>query len=158
MEIPQAKLIYVESSVLSVEGQEVKAGLDLAIAPNSIYMANDSKPKIQRIPALDDNQESMDSFVEGSKIDEHKTSVVKVTNISTTDGVVCHVEKASTLQSMSTVIADDNNSQETTTRSHEVSQVLDWFRSTFNQIGKHGRVTLKDMKYAAKEYEVYLKI
>ena len=36
----------------------------------------------------------------------------------------------------------------------ELSRVLEWFRATFTRIGKHGRVSLKDFKYAAKECEV----
>jgi len=36
----------------------------------------------------------------------------------------------------------------------ELSQVLEWFRGTFTRIGKHGRVSLRDFKYAARECEV----
>ena len=36
----------------------------------------------------------------------------------------------------------------------ELSQVLEWFRGTFTRIGKHGRVTLRDFKCAARECEV----
>ena len=38
----------------------------------------------------------------------------------------------------------------------EVSLILEWFRETFAMIGKHGRVTLKDFKHAAKESEVFI--
>ncbi len=36
----------------------------------------------------------------------------------------------------------------------EISQVLEWFRSTFQKIGKHEGVTLRDFKLAARECEV----
>lgn len=36
----------------------------------------------------------------------------------------------------------------------EVSFILDWFRKKFTSIGKHGRVTLKDFRHAARESEV----
>lgn len=36
----------------------------------------------------------------------------------------------------------------------EVSRTLEWFRETLTSISKHGRVTLKDFKYAARECEV----
>ena len=36
----------------------------------------------------------------------------------------------------------------------ELSQVLEWFRDTFTRIGKHGRVSLRDFKCAARECEV----
>ena len=37
----------------------------------------------------------------------------------------------------------------------EVSRTLEWFRETLTRIGKHGRVTLKDFKFAARECEVW---
>ena len=36
----------------------------------------------------------------------------------------------------------------------ELSQLLEWFRDTFTHIGKHGRVSLKDFKCAARDCEV----
>lgn len=33
----------------------------------------------------------------------------------------------------------------------EVSRTLEWFRETLMRIGKGGRITLKDLKYAARE-------
>ena len=36
----------------------------------------------------------------------------------------------------------------------EISFALEWFRSTFNKIGKNGRITLADFKHAATECDV----
>lgn len=69
------------------------------------------------------------------------------------EGVLCH-------DSMSiTPIVDDmelSMEQEVPGRmsEEEVSLILERFRETFAMIGKHGRVTLKDFKQAAKESEV----
>ena len=61
------------------------------------------------------------------------------------------------LHSVSTTMVGD---EETRVESFEdeVSIALEWFRSTFNRIGKNGRITLADFKQAAVEYDVSISV
>jgi len=72
-------------------------------------------------------------------------------------------EMAESIQLQSPVLALCHDSTSTTPAlqeerqqnlEEELSQVLDWFRDTFTHIGKHGRVSLKDFKCAARDCEV----
>lgn len=60
------------------------------------------------------------------------------------------------LHSVSTTLVAEEEEEGTRTGSleDEVSVALEWFRSTFNKIGKNGRITLRDFKQAATECEV----
>lgn len=51
-----------------------------------------------------------------------------------------------------TLVADDEHRTESL--EDEVSSALEWFRSTFNKIGKDDRITLRDFKQAAIGCEV----
>ncbi len=61
------------------------------------------------------------------------------------------------LQSMSTELVQEvSMSRDSIVSSTiDITEVLEWFRVTLSKIGKQDRVTLKDMKLAASEYEVY---
>ena len=52
------------------------------------------------------------------------------------------------LHSVSTTLVADGEHQ-TESLEDEVSSTLEWFRSTFNKIGKDDRITLRDFKQAA---------
>ena len=65
------------------------------------------------------------------------------------------------LHSLSTTLAEEGGGSSSGhcnatiyNEEEEIPQVLEWFRVTFTRIGKHGRVTLRDLKHAATEYEV----
>ena len=69
------------------------------------------------------------------------------------------------LQSTSTTLAEDEQpalagagaSQDSGgSNSSEVLQILDWFKTVLNQVGRNGKATLKDLKHAAKNYEVQI--
>lgn len=67
-----------------------------------------------------------------------------------------------TLQSTSTTLAEDEqpaltgagvSQDSSSSNSSEVVQILDWFKTVLNQVGRNGKATLKDLKHAAKTRE-----
>ena len=57
------------------------------------------------------------------------------------------------LQSVSTTLVGEEECRRESLED-EVSAALEWFRSTFNKIGKNGRISLGDFKQAARECDV----
>ena len=58
------------------------------------------------------------------------------------------------LHSVSTTLVCDEDGCKVESFEDEVSASLEWFRSTFNRIGKNGRIMLADFKQAATDCDV----
>lgn len=70
-----------------------------------------------------------------------------------------HMPKADSvgIHSISTAVVEDERhsfEDDTALQHRGISQILNWFKSVLGQINRTGVVTLKDIKLAAREYEV----
>ena len=94
---------------------------------------------------LDTSQSHKDSQ------DEHIIEVDSPTQLPPGRGQDSHCGHG--LHSVSTSLVADEE-RRTESLEDEVSIALEWFRSTFNKIGKDDRITLRDFKRAATECDV----
>ena len=178
MEIPNATLITVRSSSSSEDDNaSIIANGGYLGCPDTNNLSNEARvfanpsvhsphvecfeKKPQRCGISKDNTQSLESHMleeieemEEEELDssgqyrqesqdEHIIQVDSPTQLPPGDNHCGHG-----LHSVSTtLVADDEH--RTGSLEDEVSSALEWFRSTFNKIGKDDRITLRDFKQAA---------
>ena len=172
MEIPRAKIITVRSSKLDAEEEDgifgdktkklyrqqaaVSVDQDLVtngIANSKVSLCQQENGKIMELNS-GPTVVAVNISNENGRIGNHQHHIM-LKDLAKTDDLA--------LFSVSTTLAEEegrlygSGEDKTTPPSiyhDDVSRVLEWFRSVFSELGRHDRVTLKDMKRAVRECEV----
>ena len=98
---------------------------------------------LEEIEEMDEEELDSSGQYHKDSQDEHIIEMDSPTQLPPGDNHCVHG-----LHSVSTtLVADDEHRVESL--EDEVSSALEWFRSTFNKIGKDNRITLRDFKQAA---------
>ena len=173
MEIPNATLIIVRSSSVSEDDDAsiiTNGGYSGSIANQSregVMFANPSVhsphaeclEKIpQRCAIVKGNTQSLESRMleEIEEMEEEELDSSGLYHKDSRDEQIIEVDSPTDgdnhcghrVHSVSTTLVADGEHR-TESLEDEVSSALEWFRSTFNKIGKDDRITLRDFKQAA---------
>ena len=174
MEIPGPTLITVRSSSNSpndADGIFSQSHSEAAVTPTGLILSNPSmQSQHGSAPIANVNTRSLESHML-EEIEE--MDMEEGTNSDSSQGKESHdivVVNSPTqvpgsargdhsnccghgLHSVSTTVVADEEAR-VDSFEDEVSIALEWFRSTFNKIGKNGRISLSDFKQAATECDV----
>lgn len=172
MEIPESTLITVRSSSNSPnETDEIFSQCHLktrTVTPSGLIFASPSA--VQPAPIANGNTRSLESHMleeikemgmqEGtesdSSQDKESHDIVVVNSPAQLPGSASGNHSnccGHGLHSVSTTVVGYEEAK-VESFEDEVSIALEWFRSTFNEIGKNGRITLADFKHAATDCDV----
>ena len=180
MEIPNATLITVRSSCSSEDDDaSVITNGGYSACPSIVHQSREAivfanpsmhspqeeqfEKRPQRRSIIKGNTQSLESHMleEIEEMEEEELDTSGQCRQDSQDEHIIEVDSPTQLphdcghglHSVSTtLVADDEHRTENL--EDEVSIALDWFRSTFNKIGKDNRITLRDFKQAATGCDV----
>lgn len=155
MEAPKVKLVNVKSAAITSEELYEEEERILQQVENTSRASISVEREISAAsPEVCKHEDSATESIQRTPSNSAKIFMVE-TEPDCMNPRVKIKDIANTLQSTSTALAEEEaRSCASVACGEGISQILDWFKSTFTEVSKNGKVTLRDMKQAAKTYEV----